>query len=150
MRSGNVGSWCRVDQVGVLDFGAEERLSSLNPQHDPTPPPSLDVEKIMDGIVDKVIVEDATGRPDIVVTQSNYSTWLTRRGNPISREDIRSEIYRLPTLQDIVRWTRLAISENNARGAKWLFNNFSTEMGRVMELHEELSPIYDVYDLLGA
>ena len=121
-----------------------------NPQHDPTPPPSLDVEKIMDGIVDKVIVEDATGRPDIVVTQSNYSTWLTRRGNPISREDIRSEIYRLPTLQDIVRWTRLAISENNARGAKWLFNNFSTEMGRVMELHEELSPIYDVYDLLGA
>ena len=104
----------------------------------------------MDGIVDKVIVEDATGRPDIVVTQSNYSTWLTRRGNPISREDIRSEIYRLPTLQDIVRWTRLAISENNARGAKWLFNNFSTEMGRVMELHEELSPIYDVYDLLGA
>ena len=115
------------------------------------PPPSLDVEKIMDGIIDQVIVEDATGRPDIVVTQSNYSTWITRRGNPISREDIRSEVYRLPNLNDVIGWTRLAISENNSKGARWLFNNFLTEMDRALELHrEELTPIYDVYNLLGA
>ena len=123
---------------------------TTNPQHDPTPPPSLDVEKIMDGIIDQVIVEAKTGRPDIVVTQSNYSTWITRRGNPISREDIRSEVYRLPNLNDVIGWTRLAISENNSKGARWLFNNFLTEMDRAMELHEELIPIYDVYDLLGA
>ena len=123
---------------------------TTNPQHDPTPPPSLDVEKIMDGIIDQVIVEAKTGRPDIVVTQSNYSTWITRRGNPISREDIRSEVYRLPNLNDVIGWTRLAISENNSKGARWLFNNFLTEMDRAMELHEELIPIYDIYDLLGA
>ena len=133
----------------VLNGGVDPEQIS-NPQHDQTPPPPLDIEKIMDGIVDQIIVEDATGRPDIVVKQSNYSTWITRRGNPISREDIRSEIYRLPTLQDVIRWTRLAISQKNSKGAQWLFNNFSTEMDRAMELHEELIPIYDVYDLLGA
>jgi hypothetical protein len=133
----------------VYNGGVDPESKITNPQHDPTPPPPIDIEKIMDGIVDQVIVEDATGRPDIVIKQSNYSTWITRRGNPISREDIRGEVYRLPNLNDVIGWTRLAISQKNSQGAQWLFNNFSSEMERAMELYpEELSPIYDVYDLL--
>jgi hypothetical protein len=124
---------------------------TTNPQDNLTPPPPLDIEKIMDGIVDQVIVEDATGRPDIVVTQSNPSTWITAKRAYISRNDIREGYYRPPNLNDVIRWTRLAISQKNSKGAQWLFNNFSSEMDRAMELHpEELIPIYDVYDLLGA
>jgi hypothetical protein len=143
--------WVRSPDNLLYNGAPDPKNQTTNPQHDQTPPPPLDIEKLMDGIVDQVIVEDVTGRPDIVIKQSNYCTWITRRGNPISREDIRSEVYRLPTLQDVIGWTRLAISQKNSKGAQWLFNNFSSEMDRVMELHlEELSPIYDVYDLLGA
>jgi hypothetical protein len=143
--------WVRSPDNLLYNGAPDPENKIKNPQDNPTPPPPLDIEKIMDGIVDQVIVEDATGRPDIVIKQSNYSTWITRRGNPISREDIRGEVYRLPTLQDVIGWTRLAISQKNSRGAQWLFNNFSSEMDRAMELHlEELSPIYDIYDLLGA
>jgi hypothetical protein len=143
--------WVRSPDNLLYNGAPDPENQTTNPQHDQTPPPPLDIEKIMDGIVDQVIVEDATGRPDIVIKQSNYSTWITRRGNPISREDIRGEVYRLPTLQDVIGWTRLAISQKNSKGAQWLFNNFSSEMDRAMELHlEELSPIYDIYDLLGA
>ncbi|HEY9863490.1 MAG TPA: hypothetical protein V6D21_04855, partial [Candidatus Obscuribacterales bacterium] len=134
----------------LYNEGVDPENKTTNPQNDPTPAPAPDTEKTMDGIINQIIVESETGRPDIVVKQSNYSTWFTQRGNPISREDIRREIYRLPTLQDVIGWTRLAISENNAKGAQWLFNNFSSEMDKAMELHlEELSPIYDVYDLLA-
>jgi hypothetical protein len=141
--------WVYPPDNSVYNGGVDPESKITNPQHDPTPPPPIDIEKIMDGIVDQVIVEDATGRPDIVIKQSNYSTWITRRGNPISREDIRGEVYRLPNLNDVIGWTRLAISQKNSQGAQWLFNNFSSEMERAMELYpEELSPIYDVYDLL--
>lgn len=141
--------WVYPPDNSVYNGGVDPENKITNPQHDQTPPP-LDIEKLMDGIVDRVIVEDKTGRPDIVIKQSNYSTWITRRGNPVSREDIRGEVYRLPNLNDIIGWTRLAISQKNSKGAQWLFNNFLSEMDRAIELHpEELSPIYDVYDLLG-
>jgi hypothetical protein len=46
---------------------------------------------------------------------------------------------------------KTAISEASPQKAQWLFNNFSSEIDRAMELHpEEFAPIYDVYDLLGA
>jgi hypothetical protein len=129
--------------------GVDPENQTTNPQHDPTPPPPLDIEKIMDGIVDQVIVEDATGRPDIVVTQSNPSTWITAKRAYISRNDIREGYYRPPNLNDVVGWMKTAISDASPQKAQWLFNNFSSEMERAIELHtEELSPIYDVYDLL--
>lgn len=142
--------WVRSPDNLLYNGAPDPENKTTNPQHDPTPPPSPDVEKTMDGIINQIIVESETGRPDIVVKQSNYSTWFTRRGNPVSREDIRREVYRLPTLADVIGWTRLAISQNNSKGAQWLFTHFSNEMDRAMELHpEELSPIYDVYDLLA-
>jgi hypothetical protein len=143
--------WVRSPDNLLYNGAPDPENQTTNPQHDQTPPPPLDIEKIMDGIVDQVIVEDATGRPDIVVTQSNPSTWITAKRAYISRNDIREGYYRPPNLNDVIGWTRLAISQKNSKGAQWLFNNFSSEMDMVMELHpEELSPIYDVYDLLGA
>jgi len=135
----------------LLYNGAPDPENKItNPQHDQTPPPPLDIEKLMDGIVDQVIVEDATGRPDIVVTQSNPSTWITAKKAYISRNDIREGYYRPPNLNDVIGWMKTAISEASPQKAQWLFNNFSSEIDRAMELHpEELSPIYDVYDLLG-
>jgi hypothetical protein len=119
------------------------------------PPPPLDVEKIMDGIVDQVIVEDATGRPDIVVTQSNPSTWITAKRAYISRNDIREGYYRPPNLNDVVGWMKTAISDASPQKAKWLFENFGVGPNNLVEkamdlFIDELSPIFDVYDLLGA
>jgi hypothetical protein len=113
------------------------------------PPP--DTEKL-EGLI---LVDAETGRPDVVVKQTNYTTWITAKKDYISRNDVREGYYRLPNLADVVGWMKTTISDASPQKAKWLFENFGVGpnnlMERAMELHlEELSPIYDVYDLLEA
>jgi Domain of unknown function (DUF3854) len=113
------------------------------------PPP--DTEKL-EGLI---LVNAETGRPDVVVKQTNYTTWITAKKDFISRNDIREGYYRPPNLNDVIGWMKTAIREASPQKAKWLFENFGVGpnnlMERAMDLFiDEFAPIYDIYDLLGA
>jgi hypothetical protein len=113
------------------------------------PPP--DTEKL-EGLI---LVNAETGRPDVVVKQTNYTTWITAKKDFISRNDVREGFYRLPNLADVVGWMKTAIREASPQKAKWLFENFGVGpnnlMDKAMDLFiDEFAPIYDIYDLLGA
>ncbi|CAD5983174.1 plasmid replication protein, CyRepA1 family [Planktothrix agardhii] len=145
--------WVRSPDNLLYNGAPDPKNQTTNPQHDQTPPPPLDVEKIMDRIVDQVIVEDATGRPDIVVTQSNPSTWITAKRAYISRNDIREGYYRPPNLNDVVGWMKTAIAEASPQKAQWLDNNFGHGSDCLMEramnaFFYELAPIYDLLDAI--
>jgi hypothetical protein len=105
------------------------------------PPPGT--EKL-EGLI---LVNAETGRPDIVVKQTNYTTWVTSKKDYISRNDIREGFYRLPNLADVARWIKNAISEASSQKAKWLSDNFGGGpdclMARAIDNNPELIPIYE-------
>lgn len=104
----------------------------------------------MEGLI---LVEDATGRPDIVAKQSNYTTWITAKRAYISRNDVREGYYRPPNLNDVVGWMKTAIAEASPQKAKWLDDNFGHGSDCLMEramnaFFYELAPIYDLLDAI--
>ena len=112
-------------------------------------PPPPDIENL-EGLI---LVEDATGRPDIVAKQSNYTTWITAKRAYISRNDVREGYYRPPNLNDVVGWMKTAIAEASPQKAKWLDDNFGHGSDCLMEramnaFFYELAPIYDLLDAI--
>jgi hypothetical protein len=124
------------------------------PELEETPPMNLaapvpDIENL-EGLI---LVEDATGRPDIVAKQSNYTTWITAKRAYISRNDVREGYYRPPNLNDVVGWMKTAIAEASPQKAKWLDDNFGHGSDCLMEramnaFFYELAPIYDLLDAI--
>lgn len=127
--------------VNIEVPGGLSEMKQDNPPQNIQPIP--DIEKL-EGLI---LVNAETGRPDMVVKQSNYTTWVTSKKDYISRNDIREGFYRLPNLADVARWIKNAISEASSQKAKWLSDNFGGGpdclMARAIDNNPELIPIYE-------
>jgi Domain of unknown function (DUF3854) len=112
---------------------------------DITTSPNLDFDELK-GLI---LVDFRTGWPDIAVKRTNYTTWMTAQKGYLSRNDLTQKIYRLPTVDDVVRWIKDAISKASPQKAKWLFDNFGGGsdclMVKAINLFpDELLPIYNI------
>ncbi|MBD2485824.1 plasmid replication protein, CyRepA1 family [Planktothrix sp. FACHB-1365] len=86
-----------------------------------------------------ILVEAKTGRPDIPTKRTNFTTWTTIKKAYISRNDLQTKAYRLPTVEDVARWAREAIREASQTKARWLFVHF----GEILENFPDLVVIYN-------
>lgn len=111
---------------------------------DKTTEPSPDFHSLAGGMI---LVDSKTGRPDKVKEQTHFTQWQTEKKAYISRNDLQTEAYRLPSLEDIGRWAREAIREASQVKTRWLFAHFGGDrdclLARTVAAFPDLADIYN-------
>ncbi len=142
-----VGTAVDNPPINIEVTGGLSEKEQDNPQEKSVPAP--DVQNLFPNLKDKIVVNAETGRPDKVIKYGNYSTWITQNQDSVSLNDIREGIWRLPTVDDMVRWIKKAIAASSTIKAKWLSDNFGWGsdclMVKAINLFpDELLPIYEI------